>query len=147
FAYHGFYPEENILGTDFIVDVYLETDFKKAAAGDDLYLTINYETVHRICAIEMRSNSKLIEAVATRIETSLKRQFPDLASLKVRIRKLHPPLPGPVDNALVEVSGNFKAKCGRCQKDMLCYKDDNCWCRSKKSEVFQSTHDHLKIQH
>lgn len=147
FAYHGFYPEEQILGTDYIVDVYLETDFSRAAAVDDLYQTINYETVHRICDIEMRCSSKLMEAVASRIVIGLKRQFPSLAGLKVRIRKLHPPLAGPVDNAVVEVDGNFQAKCGRCGTNIRCYGDASCWCHEKGSRVYQSTNEHLKLLH
>ena len=27
FAYHGFYPEENIIGTNYVVDVYITADF------------------------------------------------------------------------------------------------------------------------
>lgn len=146
FAYHGFYPEENVLGTEYVVDVYLETNFSNAAGADDLYQTINYETVYRICEVEMRTNSKLIEALAGRIVLNIKRQFSGLAGIKVRVRKMNPPLPGPVDNALVEVDGNFKVKCGRCSKDIKCYGDATCWCASM-ANVSKGTQEHLASQH
>ncbi len=101
-AFHGFYEEEQILGNDYVVDVYIETVFTKAAVDDDLYKTINYETVYLICESAMRRNSKLLEAVAERIALEIKHQFKDIRELKVRLKKLNPPLGGKVDAAYVD---------------------------------------------
>jgi dihydroneopterin aldolase len=49
-ARHGYYPEEEILGTEFIIDVYVETDTNEAAKSDELIHTVNYETIYLICS-------------------------------------------------------------------------------------------------
>ena len=49
FAHHGFYEEEQIVGNNFVLDVYMDTETSRAAVADDLYSTINYETVYFIC--------------------------------------------------------------------------------------------------
>ncbi len=47
FAYHGYYPEEQILGTEFIVDV--DTELEVFTAGeDDISNTVNYEKIFQI---------------------------------------------------------------------------------------------------
>ena len=43
YAYHGFYEEEQIIGNNYVIDVYIKTNFSEAAETDDLYKTINYE--------------------------------------------------------------------------------------------------------
>ncbi|MCB0618042.1 MAG: dihydroneopterin aldolase [Saprospiraceae bacterium] len=130
YAYHGFYKEEQLIGTDYIVDVYLTTEVNQAAVADDLNKAINYETVYLICEATMRKNSKLIETVAERIALNLKHQFGNIQELKIRLRKKNPPLGGRVDWAMIEVDGNFKKNCGRCGRPMLCYSDKTCWCLS-----------------
>lgn len=142
YAYHGFYEEEQVLGNDYVVDVYLETNFNKAAVDDDLYQTVNYETVYLICEAVMRRNSKLLETVAHRISLDIKHQFKFIREMKVRVKKLNPPLGGRVDAAYVEVEGEFSKRCARCDKPLLCYSDHTCWCMDTK--VFQKTLEQLK---
>ena len=43
FAYHGCFDEEQVIGTKFLVDLYLETETKEAELTDDLSKTINYQ--------------------------------------------------------------------------------------------------------
>ena len=129
-ANHGFYPEEEIIGNEFIVDVYIETDFGKASKEDDLFKTINYETVFLICQSEMKYPSKLLENVVSRIIKALKHQFSNMKSVNVRLTKLNPPLLGKVDKAIVEDGQEFSKKCGRCGKGLSCYSDDSCWCNA-----------------
>lgn len=64
---HGYYPEEEILGTEFIIDVYVETNIKEAADSDELMHTVNYETIYLICQREMKNTSSLIEKTAQNI--------------------------------------------------------------------------------
>ena len=61
---HGYYPEEEILGTEFIIDVYVEANIKEAAKSDELIHTVNYETIYLICQREMKNTSSLIEKIA-----------------------------------------------------------------------------------
>jgi len=129
-AYHGFYPEEEIIGNEFVVDIYIETNFQKAAQEDDLFKTINYETVFLICQSEMRHPSRLLENVVERIIDALKHQFSNMLSVSVRLTKMNPPLSGRVDKAIVEDSDEFSKSCGRCGKGLSCYSDESCWCNT-----------------
>ena len=144
YAHHGFYEEEQIIGNDYVVDVYITTTTNRAAIEDDLYQTINYETVYRICASAMRKRSKLIEAVAERIGMGLRFQFRMIEELKIRVRKMNPPLGGHVDSAYIEIDANYSKRCGRCSRPLLCYGDNNCWCMDTK--VYGKMLEHVKEQ-
>lgn len=141
-AFHGFYPEENVIGNDFILDVYVETEIEEAAAVDELYeelddedaeedaqpLSVNYETIYLLCESEMRKTAKLLETVVQRIADRLHDYFKYeedeeeislIQGTRVRLRKLHPPLQGKVDAAYVEVStGTFRLPDGKSLKDL-----------------------------
>ena len=105
---HGFYIEEQKLESDFIIDLYVETHTGMAAARDDLYSTVNYETLYLIIQAEMRKPTQLIEALAQRIMDRVQEQFSQLGGIKVRLRKLNPPLGGRVEAAVIELSsGSF----------------------------------------
>jgi len=101
YAYHGCLEEEGKIGGEYIVDVYMQTDFAEAAKTDDLLLTIDYCTVFNICREEMAIRSKLIEHVGKRIFDKLESTFPQLLHTKVVITKLLPPMHGPVDKVSV----------------------------------------------
>lgn len=105
YAYHGCLDEEGRVGGEYIVDVYLQTDFIEAAASDDLQLTIDYCAVFNICRDEMAIRSKLIEHVAKRIYDRLLSTFPQLLHTKVVVSKLLPPMHGPVDKTTVTIEG------------------------------------------
>lgn len=100
FAYHGFYTEEQKIGTTFIVDVYISTksnDYNK----DNLDNTINYELIYSTVQKEMEQTVKLIEHLAERIILELKRQISLENTIKVQIKKMHPPIVGNINNAIV----------------------------------------------
>ena len=144
-ANHGFYEEEQILGGDYIIDVYITTIFTKASVDDDLKKTINYETVYLICEAAMKKNSKLLENVADRIAMDIKFQFGYIKELKVKVKKLNPPLGGRVESAWVEVDGYYSKKCARCARPMICYSDKSCWCINTK--VYSQTLEQMKTHY
>lgn len=102
-AFHGVMPEENVVGGEYEVSVTLEVDFSRTMEGDDLEGTVNYAVVYDLVSREMRTPSKLIEHVAGRILKSLKREFPQVESIEVRLSKLNPPVSGDVARATVVV--------------------------------------------
>jgi len=144
-ANHGFYKEEQILGGDYMVDVFITTVFTKASIDDDLKKTINYETIYLICEAAMKKNSKLLENVADRIAMDIKHQFSFLKELRVKVKKLNPPLGGRVESAWVEVDGHFSKKCARCARPMICYNDKSCWCLNTK--VYKQTLEQMKTHY
>jgi dihydroneopterin aldolase len=104
FAYHGFYPEEQKLGTKFIVDV--EVGFRPVIAGikqDDISHTVDYEQLYDIVCNEMKHTRKLIETVAQSIADDIKAKYPFTDSIKVILKKMHPPMAGMVDHSSVTV--------------------------------------------
>lgn len=103
YAYHGCLEEEAKIGGNYIVDVYMITDFSEAANSDDLNKTIDYCTVYEIVKKEMAIRSKLIEQVCQRIHSKLKITFSGLHSLKVKVTKLTPPMNGDVEKVSVVI--------------------------------------------
>lgn len=103
YGFHGCLEEEAKIGGNYIVDVYMTTDFSIAAKTDDLKETIDYCTVYEICKAEMAIRSKLIEQVCERIYTKISHTFPPLQTLHVRVTKLVPPMNGDVQKVSVEI--------------------------------------------
>jgi len=132
YAYHGFYEEEQIIGNNYVIDVYIDTDFSAAVEEDDLYKTINYETVFLICQKEMRIKTKLLETIAARILYGLKYQFQNIHQVTIRIKKENP-MPGvKLDSSTIELTQSFIKQCPRCGNPLISYDDENCWCQEVK---------------
>lgn len=104
YAHHGCLPEERIIGSEYRVDVYVETQFMEAAASDDLKLTLDYVTIRNLVVQEMEQPSNLIEQVVWRIENQLYASFPNrILSSRIRLTKLNPPMNGQVEQVWVEL--------------------------------------------
>ncbi len=98
YAYHGCFKEEQIIGTRFLVDLYLETDTKKAEKTDELADTVNYQEVYLLVKTEMEIKSKLLEHVGKRILDAIIKNFPEVGFAKLKISKMNPPLGGKMQN-------------------------------------------------
>jgi dihydroneopterin aldolase len=105
YSHHGYHKEEQVLGGKYTVDIYMKFNFDEAAVSDKLEKTINYEQIYRITRDEMEVHARLIEHVCKRILDAIKRNYPQLEYLKVRINKHSPPLKGYVDRVYVELEG------------------------------------------
>ena len=124
YAFHGFYPEEQVVGNEYMVDVYLDTvvhqiDPSVKLPEDDINTTISYETIYHICKLELKKPVKLIETLAQRILKKIKAQYKnrdedldesllfyvEVKSVLVRVSKFQPPMGGRMHRAFVEVSG------------------------------------------
>lgn len=101
FAYHGVFGEERKVGCKYLVTITLNTDLSKAGESDNLADTINYENIYAIIKKEMETNSNLIEHVAKRIITSVKRIFPQILTVNLKIAKLNPPIGGQIESAII----------------------------------------------
>lgn len=88
----GFYPEERKSGVSFLVNLEIQTDFSMAGGEDNMAGTINYEDLVTVVQREMAKPAKLIEFSASRIKDELFRLFPAITSLRLELRKQHPPL-------------------------------------------------------
>lgn len=161
-AFHGVHPEEQVLGGEYIVNVEVQTGIALAAKTDDIEFTpVNYETVYQICMAEMAQPKKLLETVVTNIIYRMKRQFSQMKSVKVQVRKLnppihakmgpltqtqkYPPISGRVEAAWVQDESSFVSSCPRCKTPFLCYADDTCWCKEIQN-IHPATQETLKRQ-
>lgn len=103
YAYHGALPEENIIGTYYILNLEIHADLWKAVGTDDLDDTVNYAEINEIIHQQMKIPSKLMEHVAGRILKNIKMKFPQVSFLKIKITKTAPPMKGEMDGVSVEI--------------------------------------------
>lgn len=104
YAFHGHYKEEQIVGNKFLIDLTLETDLEPASKSDQLVDAADYQIAYRLVAREMKVKSNLLENIAGRILDSVFREMKGIASAKVRIRKMNPPMGGQIGSVGVEMS-------------------------------------------
>lgn len=105
FAYHGCLPEEANIGGYYTVDVQVEGDLDRAETMDELSETIDYGRVAAIVREEMAIRSKLIEHVAQRILSHLKREWGSAFQWEVLVTKEHPPIAGEVLSTSYRTTG------------------------------------------
>jgi dihydroneopterin aldolase len=105
YAFHGHYREEQIVGNRFLVDLELETNLEQAAASDRLEDAVNYQVAYQLIRKEMRrKKSNLLENIAKRILDALYAELDGIDNIRIRIRKMHPPLGGPIRSVGVTMS-------------------------------------------
>ena len=102
YSYHGFYPEEQILGNEYSVDI--KTSFDNPDFKDDqLEDTVNYEQLYSIATTAMKSPRKLLETVAEDMLEKIKLKFQHLTRIEVSICKINPLFGGDKAHARVSI--------------------------------------------
>jgi dihydroneopterin aldolase len=103
YGHHGVSKAEQTVGVWFSVDAELAVDLAPAAVSDDLAAAVDYgEVARRIVEIGTEGRVNLIERLAGLIAQALLREFPT-RQVRVRVRKLTPPLQGLVGTPSVEL--------------------------------------------
>ena len=108
YAYHGCLKEEKKIGSDYRVDLEVESDLNIASTSDKLADTIDYIHINRIVKKEMAIRSKLLEHIAKRILNRLEKELPNIESASVWVSKISPPIDGNVERVTVNMSSNFR---------------------------------------
>ena len=93
FFYHGVLEEEKKIGNNYVVNVSLEFH-ENAEVITHISGTIDYEEVYNIIRRRMSIPTPLLETVAMEAGNQIHNEFPDLKSIAVAIRKMHPPIEG-----------------------------------------------------
>jgi len=106
-AFHGCMKEEQAIGNTFIVDLFLEADTSKSEETDNLDDTVDYSRAFDIVKKEIETPSKLLEHVARRIINTLKKDFPEIESVEVKVAKNSPPINGQADSVSVTLLEDF----------------------------------------
>lgn len=106
YAFHGCLVEEGKIGSDYLVNLSVEADLKKAAKTDELKDTVDYVHLQKIVREQMRERSKLLEHVGQRIIDAIFKEIPLVNLVKVTVAKVNPPIGGDV----AEVSVTMKSE-------------------------------------
>jgi dihydroneopterin aldolase len=103
YAYHGVYEEERKIGGKYIVDVLVYTNAIDAELHDDLNGTVNYEQIYKVVEQNMQQPVKLIERLARKIMDDIRLFVVKEDTIRIKIRKLNPPLGAKVEASVVEM--------------------------------------------
>jgi 7,8-dihydroneopterin aldolase/epimerase/oxygenase len=107
YAFHGHYQEEQIVGNRFLVDLEMEADLAAAANSDNLNDAVNYQQAYQIIKNEMRrTKSNLLENIGKRILDALYAEMEGIQKATIRVRKLNPPMGGPIKSVGITMSRN-----------------------------------------
>ncbi|TAM97210.1 MAG: dihydroneopterin aldolase [Chitinophagaceae bacterium] len=102
---HGIYPEEKVIGNDFIVDISVSIEDKVPV--DHLSQTVDYEKVYDTLSEEMGKVTPMLETLAYSCISKIKEDFPQSKTIKIKISKLHPPMPGEVGKSTITLDKTF----------------------------------------
>lgn len=103
FSYHGCLLEESKIGSDYTVDLEINTDLKKSCLSDDLKDTVDYVLLNQIVVEEMAIRSHLLEHVGHRIITKIFTKVPSISKIVLNVSKLNPPIGGDVEAVTIEL--------------------------------------------
>ncbi len=92
YSYHGCFEEENKIGAEYKLNIWVDGDFSKAESSDSLHNTIDYVELADLAAKEMAVSSKLIEHVANRILSKILSRWAHLELAGLTIIKISPPM-------------------------------------------------------
>ena len=111
YAFHGHYQEEQIVGNRFLVDLEMDTDLTAPAASDNLNDAVNYQKAYQIIKKEMkRTKSNLLENIGKRMLDALEGEMNGVKKMTIRIRKLNPPMGGPIKSVGIKMSRKLKVQ-------------------------------------
>jgi dihydroneopterin aldolase len=103
YAFHGVLPEEREHGQEFIVDVALETDLRRAGRSDELADTIDYRAAYdRTREVVEGPARRLLESVAESIAQRLL-TIEGVIAVSVSVRKPRVRLDGALDYSEVTI--------------------------------------------
>ena len=103
-GYHGVSDEEQAIGGHYSVDLEIAADLSRPGETDRLADTLDYGEAHRLVReIGETERFRLLEALAERMASALL-ALPNVRSVRLRVRKHRPPLPGVVACAAVEIT-------------------------------------------
>ena len=102
-GFHGVFPAERRDGQDFVVDVTLAVDVRRAATRDDLADTIDYGALaHALAGVVAGEPVDLLETLASRLATVCL-SHPGVYSVQVTVHKPQAPIGLTFDDVSVTV--------------------------------------------
>ena len=110
FGRHGVFDEERRVGQDFVIDVTLHLDTRRAAASDDVADTVHYgEMAEQIAAIVAGEPVNLLETLAARIADHLL-SIELVDRVRVTVHKPDAPIPLSFSDVAVTIERTREAR-------------------------------------
>ncbi|MFM6949267.1 MAG: dihydroneopterin aldolase [Aquirufa sp.] len=91
FAFHGFFPEERILGNWYLINLHI-TLHSDREIKDVLGQTLDYGSLYAVCKEVMNDPVDLLETVVERIVERIKFLSDQIAEINLELFKENPPL-------------------------------------------------------
>ncbi|NAY91686.1 dihydroneopterin aldolase [Muricauda sp. JGD-17] len=107
---HGCLKEEMLIGSDYRVDLVVETDLSVPAKSDKLIETVDYVHLNNIVKDEMATRSNLLEHVAQRIISRIFQEIIEVTEVEVTVSKINPPIGGDVESVSAILSAKRSSK-------------------------------------
>jgi dihydroneopterin aldolase len=104
YGYHGVTAAEKETGRVFEIDCELEVDLAEPGRSDRLRDTVDYQAVYELIKNTVEGTAfSLLEGLAGHLATIILDNFP-VERVTLKVRKVHPPIPGQVKYIEVEVT-------------------------------------------
>lgn len=100
----GFFPEEQILKNEFMVNISVSFEIETLEDTDELENTVDYSQLYEICDFYFKQEFKLIETVAHAILDKVVEKYPFLKEVRIKINKLNPPINAEIKNSFIELN-------------------------------------------
>lgn len=107
YSNHGCLDEEALIGSDYLIDLEIDTDLSKSAQTDELHDTVDYVHLNKIVSEEVLIRSKLLENVTERILQRIQNELPQVSVAKIKLSKMNPPIGGNVEKVSVVMEKKF----------------------------------------
>ncbi|HEY5407647.1 MAG TPA: dihydroneopterin aldolase [Ginsengibacter sp.] len=92
-SFHGIHEEERILGNEYIIDASVEF-LEELHVITSINSTVNYTDIYNIIRERMSVPTPLLETVIMEIGNEIHNEFPQVRSINISIKKMHPPIEG-----------------------------------------------------
>ena len=105
FGKHGVYHEESMVENEFELDVVLR--YFPPSQINSLDQTIDYLKALEVVKKRFAQPSALLESLVIGMSEELKQSFPEITSLEISVKKIHPPIPSFTGSVGIRYSKNF----------------------------------------
>jgi dihydroneopterin aldolase len=103
YAFHGCMKEEEKIGSDYLVNLVVDTGLSLSSVTDNLEDTVDYVSLNGIVKEEMGVRSKLLESVANRILIRVLKEHQSVDVVEIKVAKRNPPIGGNVEEVAVKI--------------------------------------------
>lgn len=105
-AYHGWYPEEQVSGNDFLVNIHLDL-ISDMPVVRDLTETVDYAEVYALVEKRMMTPTRLLETLVEEIADQIHAFDQRIERVHITMDKLNPPIKGMKGRVAVQLEKSY----------------------------------------